>query len=78
MSDNIPLMPEHPLKTETTHSSPERSLIQEERPDLDLASENADLYAMAWGFRNANDLKNWGKSAEQERIAHVSASKSTK
>lgn len=78
MSDNIPLMPEHPLKDETSYSSSERSLIKEERTDLDLASENADLYAIAWGFRDANDLKNWGKSAEQERIAHVSASKGIK
>lgn len=42
---------------------------------LDLEDEQADLWAKWHGFNDADELKEWGKQAERERLTEQASKK---
>ncbi|WP_299085736.1 hypothetical protein [uncultured Ruegeria sp.] len=41
----------------------------------ELANERAHLWALWYGFQDADELKEWGEQAERERLAELSSRK---
>ena len=39
-----------------------------------LTTEEADLWAMSYGFRGAEEMKEWGEQMERERLAEKAVS----
>ncbi|WP_341235923.1 hypothetical protein [uncultured Sulfitobacter sp.] len=47
-------------------------------PDAEiLIEERADLWAMSHGFSDADEMKQWGKQMERERLAKSESKKVT-
>ena len=47
-------------------------------PDAELLpKEQADLWAMSYGFTDADDMKQWGEQMERERLAKSESKKVT-
>lgn len=46
--------------------------VSDEEPSR-MAREDAELYALAWGFDSAAELKEWGRQAVREGQAGQSA-----
>ena len=53
-----------------------RTATSKSAADL-MTDEQADLWAMSYGFADAREMKEWGERVERERLAESASRKGT-
>ena len=56
-------------------SKPLKHNASREQTATTMQEEAADLWAMCYGFADAQELKAWGEEAERDRIGELRAAK---